>query len=428
MSASAVDAGSSYPGSRSGGDSRRTMVLMGVMMGGAGTVDALTASMIPITARHFTDDASLIALLVALNRICGFAVQPYIAWKSDRHVSSRGRRRPFLLVAWPLTLLSVGVLGVLPMIVPETVQHTVLILGVLFLVNLGLQAVLDVCYGAADPLYGDTFATRELGRAQGTRVIASNAIVFSMTAFFVPLADIHEFYPYLGSMFFLGISTVITLFFLREKVPSALPKAERYHPLKPLRELANPHTRHVALVASAVLVTLGVTEMLHALFVTVTLGFSKTVLGLSTAASLVIGVIFSYPLGVLVDRWGGRRVLVVGFIAMMLVELGFVFWVDDLVSLYITLILFKIAWLVVHIPIVPLMFQGTPEEHRGSVFAAVQMTRAGATSVAVIAAGFLVDYVGSYRMCYLVGAAVCLVGLYGAFRLQPEAAGKGSGL
>ncbi|HRE84039.1 MAG TPA: MFS transporter [Opitutaceae bacterium] len=425
MSASAVDAGSSCPGTRTGDDSRRTMALMGVMMGGAGTVDALTATMIPITARHFTDDAGLIAVLVALNRVCGFVVQPYVAWKSDRYVSHRGRRRPFLLVAWPVTLFAVGALGVLPMIVPEEIQHTVFLLGLLFLVNLALQATLDACYGAADPLYGDTFAARELGRAQGARVIASNAIVFSMTAFFVPLADIHEFYPYLGSMFFLGVSTLIAMFFLSERVPSVLPKPERYHPLKPLRELANPHTRHVALVASAVLVTLGVTEMLHALFVTETLGFSKTVLGLSTAASLVIGVIFSYPLGVLVDRWGGRRVLVVGFAAMMLVELGFVFWVDDLVSLSITLILFKIAWLVVHIPVVPLMFQGTPEEHRGSVFAAVQMTRAGATSAAVIAAGFLVDYVGSYRMCYLVGAAVCLIGLYGALRLRPDKVGKG---
>src|SRR3954462_5564501 len=89
---------------------RRTMVLMGLMMAGAGTVDAITANMLPITAKHFTGNITLIGFMVALNRICGFLVQPYAAWKSDSHCSARGRRRPFLLVAWPATLLSVALL------------------------------------------------------------------------------------------------------------------------------------------------------------------------------------------------------------------------------------------------------------------------------------------------------------------------------
>ena len=409
------------PGSPRQSGSRRTMILMGMMMGGAGTVDAITGNMLPITAKYFTDNAGLIAIMVALNRICGFLVQPYAAWKSDSHHSAWGRRRPFLLISWPVTFVCVGLLGMLPFVVPAEYHRTAMMVSVLFVVNLGMQIFLDMCYGSADPLYGDTFASQELGRATGIRTIVNNSIVFAMTAFFVPLADIHEFYPYLGAMLFLIVSMLVTMFALKEKIPARLPPPQRYNPLKPLRELANPQTRNVAIVGSAVLVTLGLTEMLHALFVTETLGFSKTVLGLTTSASLMISLICPYPLGSLVDRVGARRVMIVGFVFLMVVELGFVFWVNDLVSLYACLILFKVAWLIVHVPMVPLIFQDTPPEKRGSIFAAVQMTRAAVTSLAVILAGFLVHAVGSYRMCYLVAAAICLVGLYGAMKLAPKA-------
>jgi MFS family permease len=65
------------------------------------------------------------------------------------------------------------------------------------------------------------------------------------------------------------------------------------------------------------------------------------------------------------------------------------------------------------------MFHNTPPERRGAIFAAVQMTRAGAASVATIIAGFMADAVSSYRVCYLVAGVVCVIGLIGAFRLAP---------
>jgi Na+/melibiose symporter-like transporter len=397
------------------------MLFMGLMMAGAGTVDAITANLLPITAKHFTGNIALISFMVALNRICGFLVQPWAAFQSDRHRSAGGRRRPFLLVAWPATLVSVAVLGGLPFVVPAEYRHTTTVVALLFVANLAMQAFLDMCYGSGDPMYGDTFVSGDLGRATGVRVIISNVVTIGMTLVFVPLADRHEFYPYLGAMLFVAISWLVAGFLVKENIPAQLPPQEPYNPFKPLVELRNPQTRNVAIVASAVLVALALTEMLHALFVTETLGFSKTVLGQSVAAGFVVSLLCSYPLGHLVDRVGARKVLVVGFIAVAAVEALFVFWVHDLFSLYVGLILFKISWIVVHIPIVPLMYHNTPAERRGTIFAAIQTTRAGVTSLATILAGSLAGLVGSYRMCYLVAGVVCVVGLFGALRLEAPA-------
>ena len=402
----------------------RSMVLMGLMMAGAGTVDAVTANMLPITAKHFTDNITLIAVMVALNRICGFLVQPYAAWKSDRHQSPLGRRRPFLLGAWPAVFVSVALLGALPFLVPAAYHRTLVVVTTLFFINLVMQAALDMCYGTGDPMYGDTFVSGELGRANGIRMIVTAVVAVGMTRVFVPLADMHEFWPYAGAMFFVAISYLVARFGLRETVPPVLPPKERYNPLRPLAELRNPQTRNVAICASAVLVALALTEMLHSLFVTETLGFSKTVLGTTTAAALVVSFAMPYPVGWLVDRIGARTVLIAGFALVAVVEAAFVFWVNDLTSLYIGLILFKASWVIVHLPIVPLMFHNTPAERRGSIFAAVQMTRAAVTSGATILAGLLAHVASSYRMCYLVAGVVSLVGLFGAFRLAPAKRGE----
>jgi MFS family permease len=395
------------------------MLLLGLMMAGASTVDTITATMLPITARHFTDNIWFIGVLVALNRVCGFLVQPYAAWASDSHSGPGGRRRPFLLAAWPAVFLSLGLLGVLPYVVPADQQHAWLIIAVVFVVNLAMQAAVDVCYGAGDPMYGDVFPSRELGRAHGLRMVINATAGLGMTSIFVPLADVHEFWPYAGAMGFVALSYAIVRWRVRESLPPRLPVRSAYNPLKPLSELRDPRTRNVALCGSAVLVVLALTEMLHALFVTETLGFSKTVLGGTTAAALAIGFLMPYPVGMIVDRVGPRPVLIAGFALVAAVEGLFVFWVDDFTSLMVALVAFKVAWVLMHLPMVPLIFRGAPPERRGAIFAAVQTARAGAASVAVIVVGILADATGSYRICYFVAGLVCLIGLLAALRLGP---------
>src|SRR5688500_6548319 len=157
------------------------MFLMGVMMAGAGTVDAITANMLPITAKHFTGNVALIGGIVAVNRICGFLVQPYAAWRSDRHRSPQGRRRPFLLVAWPTVFACIALLGVLPFIVPDAYHTALWVLVAFFVINLVMQAGLDVCYGTADPMYGDTFTSGDIGRANGIRMIIGAMVGVAIT-------------------------------------------------------------------------------------------------------------------------------------------------------------------------------------------------------------------------------------------------------
>ena len=57
--------------------------------------------------------------------------------------------------------------------------------------------------------------------------------------------------------------------------------------------------------------------------------------------SPIVSFVAPYPVGWLVDRIGARIVLIAGFTSIAAVEAAFVFWVSDLTSLYIGLILFN---------------------------------------------------------------------------------------
>ena len=94
---------------------------LGTMVAGYYSVEFITNNVIPLTARHFTDSAFFIAAIVALNRLFGFIVQPYVSWKSDRIRTRFGRRRFFLLIGIPGTLVSLLIVGAFPHLVPP--QH-----------------------------------------------------------------------------------------------------------------------------------------------------------------------------------------------------------------------------------------------------------------------------------------------------------------
>lgn len=395
----------------------RTMVLYAMMVGGGITVDALTNNMLPITARHFTDNVAFIAVLTAMNRICGTFIQPCAARLSDRPRGSIGRRRPFFLAAWPAVLLSVGLLGALPVILPDEMRHTTSALVLLFAVNLAMQAALDVGLGCGEPLYGDMFPARKLGTASGVRGLVFSVIGATMAFVAFPMADFHEYAPYAISMVFLLISLVIAFAYLREGAPVSLQPHGAKDRWIPLAELRNRRLAWVAIVASCTLTADALAAMLHSLFVVETLGLTKTDLGYTAAVGIGMRFLFSYPAGMLVDRIGARAVLISGFLIFCAAAIWFGCFVQGLGGLYVGSALLAIGSTFANVPIVPILFCDSPQERRGSIFAVVQFTRGLVVSVATIVMGYIADATTTFRACYIGAAFFCILGVLSAIEL-----------
>ncbi|MBP8256005.1 MAG: MFS transporter [Opitutaceae bacterium] len=393
------------------------MALYALMVGGGITVDAITNNMLPITVRHFTDNVAYIAVLAAMNRVCGTFIQPYAARVSDRPRGKLGRRRPFFLFAWPAVLLSVGLLGAMPFVLPAEMHRTTTALVLLFVVNLVMQATLDVGLGCGEPLYGDMFSVHELGIASGVRSLVFSVIAATMAYVAFPLADRHEFAPYAISMVFLLISTLIALVYLRESVPAVALRRERSEHWRTLFNLRDRRLAWVAVVASCTLTADALSAMLHALFVVETLGLTKADLGYAAALGVGMRFVFSYPAGMLVDRFGVRMVLIFGFLLFGSAAVGLAFFVHGLPGLYLGSALLAIGSTCTNVPIIPILFCDAPPERRGSDFAAVQFTRGVVVSVATIVMGCIADFASSFRVCYVGAACFCILGVVAAFEV-----------
>jgi Na+/melibiose symporter-like transporter len=374
----------------------RHMVVLAVMAAGFNTVELITNNLIPITCRHFTDSAFIISAILATNRLFGFVVQPYVCWKSDYVRTRFGRRRPFFLVGLPLTIVSMLLVGLLPVVIEGDARHTAVALGIVILVNVIMQAVVDINWGALEPLYADTFRQEQLGRASSIRQIANQLGNLAMVSYVIGLADRNEFHPYLFSAACVALSLALMIFVIREQPAGPPPAAARYNPVRHLGLLfGNRDYAKLAFICAANLVLPAALFLFTPLYVTDTLGLSKGELGRSQVAGPFLTIALAFPVGWLVDYFGPKWMMSAGFACYTAAFTGMAFWAHDFWSLFACMTVFGVAQVVALMPMTAMVFQYTSANERGQVFGVIQFTRAFSAFVLSLALGSLVQLADS---------------------------------
>lgn len=372
------------------------MLALAIMSSGLMMIDQLTNLMIPITVRHFTADARLIAFIIALNRLFGFLVQPWVAWKSDRVHTRFGRRRPFFLLGIPIELFSLLLLGAMPYVFQGEARHGAMAIALLVLMNVLLQAFQDVNMGAQEPLYADTFKFGLLGRASALRGFIAQVFNVSFSYGAMKLSEIQEIYPYLFCAFFLTVSFLIMVFIIREDPRPPDNVRERYNPLKHLGMLRNPDIAKVSVIGALGLMLPAAFWLFTSLFVTRTLGISKGDMGKATALAPIVAFIFSLPVGFLADRIGPRIVMATGYFLMAGVSAAMAFIVHDFRTFLIVMLVNAGAGIIMAVPMSPMVFQYASPKERGSVFGLIQFVRGLAAFVISLIPGQIVQMSSSY--------------------------------
>jgi hypothetical protein len=285
-----------------------------------------------------------------------------------------------------------------------------------FVVNLVLQASLDTTYGSLDPLYGDTFRPERLGRACAWRNYVGIGMSLLMLYVLVPLADRHEFIPYAGVAALLGVAW---FFAWRFREDPSLPLAPRTHfrPWSPFIGLRDSAVRRVAIIGAAGLGTLALGGMFHSLYVTEKLGLSLTDFGRASVIAMGVAVAVTYPFGRMIDRFGARPALLLGFGSSILCGLASAFLMRDRADFYLITMLGSAGNVLLVISASPMIFGAASPERRGEFFGSVQATRAASATLLTLLGGKLAAISSDYRATYLLSAAIALVGLWFSYRL-----------
>lgn len=371
------------------------MWILSITIAGMSSVDWVTSNYLPITLRMFTDSSLAIAILLSLNRLFGFVVQPYVTWKSD-HIHSRfGRRRPFFLIGNPMVLFSLLAIGAMPYLFKEGYRSAILAMGLLILFNVLLQFFQDFAIGCTEPLYADTFEQKTLGRASAIRTYSVLAVAFLMNFAALPLADKSEIAPYAFSGALVLVAFLVMFFFVRERHYVPQPPG-RYNPVAHFSLLRNREYFLLAVIGGLGLCLAAATALYNALFITQTLGLTKTDMGLAIGFSPVAAFLFSFPFGYLADRYGPQYVLAFGFLAHAVANAAMAFWVDDFQSLLIITLFNAGMGVAGQVSMTAMIFQYASPSDRGTVFGLVQFVRGFSAFVITLVLGGLVQMSRSY--------------------------------
>lgn len=361
---------------------------------GSNAVEVLSAIIIPISARLFTDNAIVISVIVSLNALFGFLAAPYVAWKSDRMQTRFGRRRPFMIAGFSMMLISVLGLMAMVQLITGDARHTLWALAIMILLNVLMQCFQDVAQGSFEPLMGDTFKQEKLGRALATRNYFAMIAGFSLSYWAIKKADTMPWLPYLVTSAWLTLSIAIIVFVVRERPMAQAAEPQRmYNPIRHLGLLfSNMAYLRVAVIAALGLVLPASFILYNSLYVTQQLGMKMSDLAAANLYTPFVIICCTFPVGYMIDRFGPKYSIAVGFAVLAVVSVAMAWHVRTPLALIIAMNFYALIPLLIYGAMTPMTFQFAPPKERGTVYGLVQFSRAFTRFISTLLLGFLVQF------------------------------------
>ncbi len=350
---------------------------------------------VPIFLRELGLSASMVGFVMTWDNYLNMFGQPVVGAASDRTWTRWGRRKPWLLFGAPLAALAF-------VFVP--LQRTVV--GVMFAVlftNLGMA----LFRAPTVALLGDLFPPHQRSTANG--VINFMGGVGAIVAFVLG-GWLYERWGrpapfFLGSLLMV-VSIGLVMLFVREPRPEQMVTDGA-----PDAQGAWTHLRHLVYRRdpSALLVLLAILSwfMGYNALETWLSSFGKYILGVPegrmamyTALLALTFVAFAVPAGVIGERWGRKRVILVGVAGLTLLLLYGV-WIHSVAMLLPFLVLAGGCWALVNVNALPLVYDVSGSQDVGAFTGLYYLVSNIAAVAGPQIVGLLIDASGAnYRVMF----------------------------
>lgn len=228
----------------------------------------------------------------------------YFAWKSDHTVSRFGRRKPYLLISAPFIIVATWLFPFL---------HNAASLVILFII----QMIFMDMKSSTFPLLSIDCVRRDLlARAMSFLNIANGIVGFFAMQVVSMFTEEMEWLPYVIAAVVMLATTITSLWIKEPPIQRRAP--EKFTPLSAIR-IGLRDRRMLWLMLGVALIF-----SFQVIFNQWTWIWSSTNLNLDRKEILqalswcsLINIALAYPIGWLIDRWGGFRVVVIYFLVQM---------------------------------------------------------------------------------------------------------------
>jgi len=320
----------------------------------------------------------------------------YFSWRSDRLVNRFGRRIPFLLAATPAI---VATAFLFPFFQNRTVLITLWIIQIL---------AIDMKASTFSLILIDSVPRKELARLNALSTLVPGLCSFFVLRYGMRLTEIHEALPFVFLAPLVLLTALIAGFGVVEP-PIYSPSKENFKPWSTMA-VSWKDKRIIWLMLGVGMISAfhNVYGMWVWLFAKVTLGLDKTVIAETLSWSSLLGVALAYPVGWVIDRFGGRKIVVVYWM-LLAVMFTQIMQVHDASGLLLVALISCCA-----LPFAGaadiMVYRSAPPEHMGSITSTNAFLRNTIAGCIAFGSGQLIRHV-SYTAAFIMGICVSTVGL-----------------
>lgn len=394
------------------------------LQAGGAQFEALThsAARQASVARGFGLNAVQTGLIMSLDNIAAFLLQPLSGLLSDGTRSRLGRRKPYLLAGMPVAALGLSLIPLVPLGIPAAMNGDVERLSGLFAVWMACllgMVIAMACWRA--PLFAlMADLTPSVQRSQANGILNLMAGLGGILAFVIG-AGLYSLYSplpfWLAALILLGAAAAI-FWLVKEPARAAQTSASPQTPfgLSALRaelaDLPKDQQRSLALLSAAVFFYMLGFHPIEAFFSSygvTTLGLSASSSGLVLSAAYITFILFAVPSGLLAGRLGRRRIVLGGLLLFATVLL-IGFFTPFVKIMVVLLALGGLAWALIDIHTLPMILDTlggagcVSEQASGAAAAIYFIATTLAATLGPILNGWLIDLAGrNYSMIFLIG-------------------------
>jgi MFS family permease len=273
-------------------------------------------SQVPPLLREHIGSAALVGLLMGMDNVLGFFIQPWMGNRSDRTRTSWGRRIPYLVAGMPVA-------AVLFLVIP----HVAGSLPLLILVMFGYALVANSFKPIAESLLPDFVPPERRSRANAVVKIASSLTVMVAALISIFLVDAHPKLSFAVPAVLMVVSLVVLAAKVRDNRSPAYRTAleedrEEHGTAKPrlrvrdaVLDIVRDTDRSRVLLIGSILLFGGAWAASRALITPYgmeVLHLSRGEAGGLTLPSGVAFILAAYPVARLAERFGRLRVMQAG--------------------------------------------------------------------------------------------------------------------
>lgn len=325
------------------------------------------------TTIGFGLSAVVAGLIMTLDNIAAFFIQPFIGIVSDRTRTRIGRRKPYILVGAPIAAVAFVLIPVaVNQIPPELSGQTSQLGGPLtfFMIAVGVMLLAMAIFRTPIIALMPDITPSPL-RSKANGVINMMGGIGGLLATFggALLYRIDKLLAFgVGSLILL-LAVAVVLVYIKERLPEASTVVEKkeqwWDTLRQAGAIPREARKSLILILLAIFawfVGYNAIETFFSSYATFRLGVSESTAGILLGFFTLTFIAFSIPGGMLAERWGRRRTILTGLVALALLLLlaSFLPYVAAIATL---LFLGGIAWSLININSLPMIVDLAPGDH-----------------------------------------------------------------